>query len=91
MALVNRHFNEVFSRKLYKVMRFTSSNRQLLSTQAACDHIIRSPYIQCVKVLVVILEPYTGQATEQMVSEEKRICSFIMRVMSRATQLESFA
>lgn len=72
-------------------MRFTSRNRHLLFTPATCEQIIRSPYIRCVQVLVVVLETYFDRATEQMISKEENVCEFIWRVMCRAKCLESFA
>lgn len=88
LCLVNSTFNGIFSKQLYKVVRFTARDDCFLYSVMNRRHMLRSKYLRWLETLIIFLPV---EPRSECPEDNLALCMFIANLVTRSRCLKSFA
>lgn len=88
LCLVNSTFNPVFSKTLYKVVRFTDRDLPFVLSVEKRTRMLKSEHLRWLETLVVLglVEP-----DDESENDNSDLCMFVTNLIAKANCLKSFA
>lgn len=88
LSLVNSTFNAIFSKKLYKVVRFTENDSEFVVSVSKRSQMLKNKHLRWLETLIVLVSPDPDAETED---DNSALCTFIANLVVKSKGLKSFA